>query len=110
MAEPQSSLEWVEWAKLLAGSATTAVGAAWSFMRSARQELVESIKDSQARMTHMENTMATQATDVAVLKANAENHVERLDEIRQFAKDINGTVKELSGQLTDLLIALKKPQ
>lgn len=60
------------------------------------------------RIENVEASVARHQTDVAVLKANAENHVDRLDEIKDFVKDVSSNVKTLGNQLTEVLMEMRK--
>lgn len=108
MAEHQSGLEFLEWLKVVGGAAATALGTVWSVLRGARAELQASIVKVDERVDEMSATQALHQTDLAVLKANADNHVDRLDEIKDFVKDVNANVKVLSAQLAEVMMEMKK--
>ena len=106
--QPPHGLELLEWIKVLGGAAATAAGTVWSFLRGARAELQASITMVDVKVDKMNMTQAVHQTDLAVLKANAENHVDRLDEIKDFVKDVNANVKSPSEQLTEVMMEMRK--
>lgn len=107
MAEPQS-LEILEWVKVVGGAAATAWGTVWSILRGIRKEHMDAVAVVAQRVETVESSVAQQKTDVAVLKANAENHVDRLEEIKDFVKDVSSNVKTLGNQLTEVLMEMRK--
>lgn len=107
MAEPQS-LEILEWIKVVGGAAATALGTVWSVLRRIRKEHMDAVAVVAQRIENVEASVARHQTDVAVLKANAENHVDRLDEIKDFVKDVSSNVKTLGNQLTEVLMEMRK--
>lgn len=105
--QPPHGLELLEWIKVVGSAAASAVGAAWAFLRGAREELDAKITAMGDRVNDLSATQLQHHTDVAVLKANADNNVKRLDEIKDFVQDVNSSVKALSEQLTEVLMEMK---
>lgn len=107
MAEPQS-LEILEWIKVVGAAAASALGTVWSVLRGIRKEHMDAVAAVAQRVDTVESSVAQHKTDVAVLKANADNHVDRLEEIKDFVKDVSSNVKTLGNQLTEVLMEMRK--
>lgn len=105
---PPHGLEVVEWVKVIGSAAASAIGAAWAFLRGAREELDAKITAVGHRVDAMSAVQTQHHTDVAVLQANAENNVQRLDEIKEFVKDVNDSVKKLSDQMTAMVMEMRR--
>lgn len=105
---PPHGLEIVEWVKVVGSAVASAIGAAWAFLRGAREELDAKITAVSHRVDTMSAVQTQHHTDVAVLKANADNNVKRLDEIKEFVQDVNSSVKALSEQLTEVMMEMRR--
>lgn len=108
MAEPAASTEWLEWIKVVSGAAVTALGTAWGFLKSIRQEIMDELGLVKKRVEVVEANMTHAATTMAVMRAHVDNHVTRLEEIKEFVKDVNENVKTLDKKLTDVLFEMRK--
>ena len=95
---------------ILAGIVSGISGAMAWFRRSkaAIHQRINDVEDAmRLKIQEVEDITHIHTTDLAVVKTNQTNHLDRLDLIQEMTRDTNQKVDALARTLTDVLLEIK---
>jgi len=92
---------------IVASAIMVGIGGAMAWFRSQRTELTADLNELRGEMRSQIDDMHINDRDIAVMKTEIRNNVERLEEINDSTKQTNHKLDKLADTLTTLLIAVK---
>lgn len=96
---PQHGLELLEWIKVLAATAATAIGSVWGWWKGTKSAIYARIDEAEHTMsTSLDSLRHTQNghhTKIAVLETQQQNSHQQLQSIHEDTKDIREKVDQL---------------
>lgn len=93
---------------ILTSSFLVGMGGAMAWFRGQRIKLEADVNDLRCEVRSQLDDHHENDRDIAVLKTEIRNNVERLDEINDATKETNRKLDRLSDALTDVLLAVNK--
>jgi len=93
---------------IVASAIMVGIGGAMAWFRSQRIKIESDINDLRGEMRSQIDDLHTNDRDIAVMKTEIRNNVDRLEEIHDSTKQTNSKLDKLADTLTTVLLAVNR--
>ena len=93
---------------IVASAIMVGIGGAMAWFRSQRKDIQADVNELRVEMRTQIDDMHVNDRDIAVMKTEIRNNVERLEEINDSTKQTNTKLDKLADTMTTLLIAVNR--
>jgi SpoVK/Ycf46/Vps4 family AAA+-type ATPase len=96
-----------DWVSIIGASVLSGIGAAAAWFNSSKNRLHARLDFVEADMRKWDESHALHTTEIAIVKTIQENTSEQLEKINITTRDTNDNLKELSQQMTQILLSIQ---